>query len=54
MKPEFIEWLIENGAKVSVRYIDWRKDSFTPPVLLTEKRANDLIDQSIVEIRFTF
>jgi hypothetical protein len=54
MNKDLIEWLIQNGAKYSVRYIDWREGHFTPPILLNEKRAKDLFDYSIDEIRFTF
>jgi len=54
MKTEFIEWLIKQNAKVSYRFVDWSEGAYTPPVLLTEDRADKLYDLSIEEIRFTF
>jgi len=50
--PIFIAWLIENGAKYQIRYIDYEKNQFTIPVLLTIDRVKNLIDNSIIEIKF--
>lgn len=46
--------LTEEGVKYSVQYIDNPKDEWTVPILLTEERAEKLIDASISKIRFSF
>ena len=53
-QTDFIKWLIENGAKYQIRYVDFEKDRFTVPTVLNNIRANYLFDHSIAEIKFTF
>lgn len=52
MKTNYIQWLIEHGASYQVRYIDYEKGHYTIPVKLTEDRAKNLFDHSIVEVKF--
>jgi hypothetical protein len=54
MKTDFIQWLIEHGAKYQIRYMDFEKNRFTTPTVLNDVRAKYLFDHSIAEIRFIF
>lgn len=47
--------LTEEGVKYSVHYVDNDDETWSVPVLLTEDRAEKLIDDvSMDKIRFTF
>ena len=52
MNENYIDWLIEHGAKYQIRYIDYHEGHFTVPVELTKARVKNLYDHSIVEIKF--
>jgi len=52
MNDYYIQWLIDHDAKYQVRYIDSEEGQFTIPVKLTEKRAERLLDHSIIEVKF--
>lgn len=46
--------LLLEQVRYEVRYVDYDKDQFTVPVILTHDRAIKLItDNSISEVRFT-
>lgn len=46
--------LLLESVRYEVQYVDYEKDEFTVPVILTKERAQGIIsDQSIKKVRFS-